>query len=59
VRATAGRSARSSEASSYSLALAQLLLASSDAYLGRLDGARQALGEALRLWPGVAIQCDL
>ncbi len=47
------------EASSYSLAFAHLLLASSDAYLGRPDEARESLDEALRLWPGVAIKWDL
>ena len=47
------------EASSHSLAFSHLLLASSDAYLGRLDQARESLEEALRLWPGVAIKWDL
>ena len=47
------------EASSYSLAFSHLLLASSSAYLGRLDQARESLEEALRLWPGVAIKWDL
>ena len=37
------------EASTYSLAFAHLLLASSNAYLGRLDEARQSLEAALRL----------
>ncbi len=47
------------QASSHSLAFSHLLLASSNAYLGRLDEARESLEEALRLWPGVAIKWDL
>ena len=47
------------EDSSHSLAFAHLLHASSNAYLGRLDQARESLVEALRLWPGVAIKWDL
>ncbi len=47
------------EDSSHSLAFAHLLRASSNAYLGRLDQARESLVEALRLWPGVAIKWDL
>jgi TolB-like protein/class 3 adenylate cyclase/Tfp pilus assembly protein PilF len=47
------------EASSHTLAFAHLLLASSDAHRGRLDGAQESLDEARRLWPGVAIKWDL
>jgi tetratricopeptide (TPR) repeat protein len=47
------------EASSYSLAFCHLLRASSNAYLDRLDEARQSLEAALFLWPDVAIKWDL
>jgi hypothetical protein len=36
-----------------------LHLASSNAYLGRLDEAQASLAEALSLWPDVAIKWDL
>ncbi len=47
------------EASSYSLAFAHLLIASSDAHLDRLDKAEESLADAQRLWPDVAIKWDL
>ena len=57
--ATWAQRALKDEASSYSLAFAHLLIASSNAYLGRLDDARESLTQALRLWPDVAIKWDL
>ncbi len=53
------RRALEHEASSYQHAFAHLLLASSDAHLNRLDEAQEALDEAERLWPEVAIKWDL
>ncbi len=48
------------EASSrHNTAFAQLLRASSNSHLGRLDDARESLAEAQHLWPGVAIKWDL